>query len=149
MSFDEGLGERIREVLGERSDVSEKRMFGGLAFLVRGRMCVGIVKDDLMVRVGPEAHEHLVREPHAREMTFTGRPMKGFVYVAPPGFESDADLRRWVGRGVSCACSLPARASGVRGARTKKRMPPTKRAARRGARHAVSGRSAPRKRGRR
>ena len=68
MSYDEGLGERIRDALSDRSDVSEKRMFGGLAFLVRGHMCVGIVKHELMVRVGPEAYGELVRQPHARRM---------------------------------------------------------------------------------
>ena len=109
MAYDEGLGERIREALSDRFDVSEKRMFGGLAFLVRGHMCVGIVKDDLMVRVGPESYEHLVREPHARQMDFTGRPIKGFLYVEPEGYESDTDLRRWVLRGVSYAASLPAK----------------------------------------
>ncbi len=109
MAYDEGLAQRIREVLSERSDVSEKRMFGGLAFLAGGHMCVGIVKEDLMVRVGPEAHERLIREPQARVMDFTGRPMKGFLYVGSKGFESDADLQRWVARGVSYALSLPAK----------------------------------------
>jgi TfoX/Sxy family transcriptional regulator of competence genes len=107
MAYDEGLAERIRGVLDDRADVAEKRMFGGLAFLVRGAMSVGIVKDELMVRVGPEAYDELVCQPHARRMDFTGRPMKGFVYVAAPGFESDADLERWVARGVAFATSLP------------------------------------------
>jgi TfoX/Sxy family transcriptional regulator of competence genes len=109
MAYDEGLAERIRQVLADRSDVSEKRMFGGLAFLLRGKMCVGVVKDQLMVRVGREAYEDLVRKPHARPMDFTGRPMKGFLYVAPPGLERDADLERWVGHGVAFASSLLAR----------------------------------------
>ena len=149
MSYDEGLGERVRDALGDRSDVSEKRMFGGLAFLVRGRMCVGIVKDELMVRVGPEAYGHLVKEPHAREMTFTGRPMTGFLYVASPGFESDADLQRWVGRGVSYACLPPAKGLHGRGARTRKRTPPAEAASRGRARRPSRGRSAPRGKGRR
>ncbi len=122
MPYDDGLGERIRDILGERSDFSEKQMFGGLAFLVRGHMSVGIVKNDLMVRVGPEAYEHLVREAHVREMNFTGRPMKGFLYVSPRGFESDADLRRWVERGVSYASSLPAKAPPGRNRPANKRM---------------------------
>ena len=79
----------------------------GLAFLLRGNMCVGIVGSDLMVRVGPEAHDDALRRPHARPMDFTGRPMKGFVYVAAAGYESDADLRDWVARGVAFASSLP------------------------------------------
>ncbi len=106
MSYDEGLAERIREALAEQTNVSEKRMFGGLAFMVGGKMCVGIVKDELMVRVGPETYDQRVRERHARKMDFTGRPMKGFIYVAPEGFESDTDLRRWVGYGLAYAGSL-------------------------------------------
>jgi TfoX/Sxy family transcriptional regulator of competence genes len=107
MAYDEGLAERIREVLEERRDVTEKKMFGGLAFMVAGHMSVGILKDELMVRVGPEAHERCLKEPHARKMDFTGKPMKGYLYVAPPGFASDAALRRWVDRGVAFATSLP------------------------------------------
>jgi len=110
MAYDEGLAERIRGIVADRHDVSEKRMFGGIAFMIRGHMSIGIVKDDLMVRVGPEAHDNLVRRPHARPMDFTGRPMKGFLYVASPGLEADADLERWVGHGVKYAVSLPAKA---------------------------------------
>jgi TfoX/Sxy family transcriptional regulator of competence genes len=96
-------------VLVDRLDVSEKRMFGGLAFMVRGHMSVGVVRSDLMVRVGPAAYADLVARPHARPMDFTGRPMKGFVYVAAPGIEADGDLERWVGHGVGHALSLPAK----------------------------------------
>lgn len=106
MAYDEGLAERVRDVLADQPNVTEKRMFGGLAFLIGGKMGVGIVKDQLMVRVGPEAYEKRVREPQARKMDFTGRPMKGFIYVAPKGFESDTDLRRWVGYGLAYASSL-------------------------------------------
>ena len=115
MAYDEGLAERIRGILDERLDVAEKRIFGGLAFMVRGHMCVGIVKDDLMVRVGPE----LVRRPHARSMDFTGRPMKGFVFVAATGLERDAELERWVAHGLRFATSLPAKAAAA-----KRRTPP-------------------------
>ncbi len=107
MTYDEGLAQRIREVLEDREDLSEKKMFGGLAFLLGGNMCVGVVKGELMLRVGPDRYEETLRQPHARKMDFTGRPMKGFVYVACDGFESDADLRRWVARGVRFAGSLP------------------------------------------
>ncbi len=79
MPYDEGLAERIRGILDNRRDVSERRMFGGIAFMIRGHMSVGIVKDDLMVRVGPETYDNLVRQPHSRPMDFTGRPMKGFA----------------------------------------------------------------------
>ena len=107
MPYDEALARRVREALGDRSDVSEKSMFGGLAFLLRGNMCVGVIRGELMIRVGPKAHDTLVREPHAREMDFTGRPMKGFVHVAGKGLASDGDLQGWVARGVSFAASLP------------------------------------------
>jgi TfoX/Sxy family transcriptional regulator of competence genes len=109
MAYDEGLAERIRGVLADRKDVSERKMFGGIAFMIRGHMSVGIVKDDLMVRVGLEAHDELVRQPHARPMDFTGRPMKGFLYVDSAGLEGDVDLERWVGHGVAHALSLPAK----------------------------------------
>ena len=107
MAYDEGLAQRIRELLEEEPALTEKRMFGGVAFLVGGKMAVGIVKDELMVRVGPEAHAASLAEPHVRPMDFTKRPMKGFVFVAPAGFEDDADLARWVARGLRVAASLP------------------------------------------
>jgi hypothetical protein len=109
VAFDEGLAQRIRELLDERADVAEKRMFGGLAFLVGGHMAVGVVGEELIVRVGPDGHAGALRRPHARPMDFTGRPMKGFVFVATDGFEADADLRVWVARGVRFATSLPRR----------------------------------------
>lgn len=107
MAFDEGLAQRIREALDDEAGVSERRMFGGLAFMLRGNMCVGVVGEDLMVRVGPDGYERALREPHAREMDFTGRAMRGFVYVGADGLGSDADLRGWVQRGVGFASSLP------------------------------------------
>ena len=107
MAYDEGLAERIRGLLEDHGTVSERRMFGGLAFLIRGHMTVGIVKEELMVRVGPETYPQVLREPHARAMDFTGRPMKGFVFVSAQGLDSDADLERWVERGVGYAASLP------------------------------------------
>ena len=121
MAYDEGLAERIRGVLDEQPGVSEKQMFGGIAFLVRGYMSVGIVQDKLMVRVGPESYDRVLRDRHARRMDFTGRPMKGFVYIVPSGYESDEDLRRWVDLGVSCVTFLPAKPS------SGKSRPPTKR----------------------
>jgi len=82
MVYDEGLAERIRSMLTEEAGVSEKRMFGGLAFLIGGNMSVGVVKDELMVRVGP-AYDELIGQPHARKMDFTGKPMKGFFFGVP------------------------------------------------------------------
>ncbi len=109
MAYDEGLGERIREVLRDRHDVVEKKMFGGLCFMVRGHMTVGINGDELMVRVGKERYDDAMAQDHAREMDFTGRSLKGFVYVSTAGFASDSDLRQWVGRGLENAESLPAK----------------------------------------
>ena len=107
MAYDEGLAQRIREALEERDDVVEKKMFGGLCFMLHGNMCVGIVKDELMVRVGPDSYEKALKRKHAREMDFTGRSMKGFVYVAVEGFESDRDLERWIALGADHADTLP------------------------------------------
>lgn len=109
MAYDEGLAERIREFLADEGGVVEKRMFGGLCFLIRGNMCLGIVKDELMVRAGPESCDALLRLPHARKMDFTGRPMKGFLFVGTDGLESDRDLSGWISHGVSYAKSLPAK----------------------------------------
>ena len=124
MAYDQGLAERIREILVDRQDVSEKLMFGGLAFMIRGHMSVGIVKNELMVRVSPDAFEKLVKQPHARPMDFTGRPMKGFVFVAHAGIEADEDLQRWVGHGVDNAKSLPVKAVSPPRVPKKKRVKP-------------------------
>lgn len=96
MAFDEGLAERLREILRRYPGITEKKMFGGLAFLSRGYMFVGIAGDALMARVGPDNYESALAEPYARLMDFTGKPMKGYVFVDPPAFESDAGLARWV-----------------------------------------------------
>lgn len=126
MAYDEGLAERIRGVFGERSGVSERRMFGGIAFMVKDRMSVGIAKDQLMVRVGPEAYEAALRERHVRKMDFTGRPLSGFVYVLPAGYESDDDLRRWIERAAAYATSAPARAPRARTRGTNGAAPPSR-----------------------
>lgn len=82
-------------------------MFGGLAFMVRGHMTVGVRNEDLMVRVGRDAHADALAQPHARPMDFTGRPLEGFVYVGSAGLEADDDLEEWIGRGLSFAESQP------------------------------------------
>lgn len=107
MAFDEKLAERVREVLAGKPGLREQRMFGGLSFLINDHMCCGLVGEDLVVRVGPEAYEEALTEPYARKMDFTHRPLRGFVYVAPGGTESDEGLRDWVERGVAYAGSLP------------------------------------------
>jgi len=107
MSYDEKLADRIRRALGPRDDVEERKMFGGLAFLRSRRMFCGISKDDLMVRVGPERYQAALEKPHVRPMDFTGRPMKGYVYVAPDGRRTDAALRAWVNLSASFVDTLP------------------------------------------
>ncbi|MEE8388876.1 MAG: TfoX/Sxy family protein [Acidiferrobacterales bacterium] len=107
MAYDEGLSQRIREILDDQSGVVEKKMFGGLAFMINGHMSVGVLKTDLMVRVGPDNYEHALSLPHTRPMDFTGKPLKGFVYVDEHGYESDEGLIQWVQKGVNLALSLP------------------------------------------
>lgn len=107
MAYDEKLAERVRGVLGRRRGISEKKMFGGLAFLVKGHMACGVLGDDLIVRVGPDEYETALQRAGARPMDFTGRSMKGMVYVGPRGYRRAPSLRAWVERGVSYARSLP------------------------------------------
>ena len=109
MAYDEELAERIRRALAGRQGVSEKKMFGGIAFMLRGYMCCGIVGDELMVRVGPGRFQEALAEPHARPMDFTGRPMRGMVYVTPEGCRTDEALKRWVEQGLNFAATLPAK----------------------------------------
>jgi hypothetical protein len=96
MAYDERLAERIRQVFGERRDITERKMFGGLAFLLKGRMCCGIVGSDLMVRVTDDEFEAVMRGPDVRPMDFTGKPVRGFVYVAPRGVRTATALRTWL-----------------------------------------------------
>ena len=107
MAYDESLSERIRVVLNDQPAVTERKMFGGLAFLVAGNMACGIVGEDLMLRLGGDGAEAALDAPPTRPMDFTGRPMKSMVYVAPAGFAREQELRAWVGRGVAYARSLP------------------------------------------
>lgn len=110
MAYDEALADRVREVLvPHHRDLVEITMFGGLCFTLSGNMCVGIVDDELMVRVGPDAYEGALGEPHAREMDLTGKAMRGLVLVGPDGFADDDDLEAWVRRGVDFAVSLPSK----------------------------------------
>jgi TfoX/Sxy family transcriptional regulator of competence genes len=101
MPFDEKLAARIRRVLRRHTDITERKMFGGLAFMRNGKMCCGIVGQDLMVRVLEEDVASALRRAHVRPMDFTGRPLRGFVYVAPQGVATDDSLREWVRKGVA------------------------------------------------
>jgi len=96
MAFDPGLAQRVREVLGNRTDISERKMFGGLAFLVDGKMFIGIRNSSLMARVGVEHHQDALAMPSVRSMNFTGRPLKGYVYVDAPAITEDSELKKWV-----------------------------------------------------
>ena len=108
MAHDEGLAQRIRELLVDHDAVLvEKKMFGGLSFMLQGNFACGLTKNDLVIRVGPERYEEALAHPYAREMDFTGRPMKGWVYINPAGYEADEDLATWVQQGVDLALSLP------------------------------------------
>jgi len=107
LAYDETLAARIRGALAPRDDIDERKMFGGLAFLMRGNMCCGVVGDTLMLRLGNEGAAQALAEPHTRPMDFTGRPLKSMVYVGPAGIAADADLKSWVGRAVAFADSLP------------------------------------------
>lgn len=110
MAYDEGIAQRLREVYEPLAAVVEKKMFGGIAFMVEGHMSCGVVGETLMVRVGPEQYASALAQPHAREMDFTGKPLKGFVYVDPAGYESDEDLLRWVRTSLAFVHSLPPKA---------------------------------------
>jgi len=109
MGYDETLANRVRQALSKHSDFDEKRMFGGLAFMVHGHMCCAILGSEIMVRVGPAGHAKALSAPHAREMDFTGRPLVGMVYVGSAGFKTEKALDAWVERGLSFVLSLPAR----------------------------------------
>jgi len=107
MGYDRDLADRIRRAVPART--AEKPMFGGLSFLVGGNMAIGVIDDRMVVRVGPDTYEDALAEPNVREMDFTGRAMRGWVYVEPKAIASDDDLASWVARGISFARSLPAK----------------------------------------
>lgn len=106
MAYDEKLAERLSKVFRRRKNAAEKKMFGGIAYMVNGHMCCGIVKDMLVVRVGPDAYEEALEEKHTKPMDFTKRPMKGYVYVEPKGIKSDENLKYWIERGIKFVRTL-------------------------------------------
>lgn len=107
MAYDEALAERVRDALAPRADLTERKMFGGIAFMVGGNMAIGVLGDDLMVRLDPADAERALAEQHVRPMDFTGRPMKGMVFVEPAATATDDDLAGWVDAGADFAASLP------------------------------------------
>jgi TfoX/Sxy family transcriptional regulator of competence genes len=100
MAYNEILADRVRQIFGKGLKVEAKKMMGGLTYMVNGKMCVGILGDDLMARIDPDLHDQALKRKGCREMDFTGRPMKGFVFVGPAGTKSDKELAGWVGRAL-------------------------------------------------
>lgn len=107
MAYKEELAARVRHQLTAAGVVEERKMFGGLTFMVDGHMCCGIVGDRLMLRLSPESAEQALRQSNTAPMDFTGKPMPGFVYVGPGGLASDKELERWIGLAREFVASLP------------------------------------------
>jgi TfoX/Sxy family transcriptional regulator of competence genes len=107
MAYNKKLAARVRAIVGEDPALTERNMFGGVAFMLNGNMFCGITRDDLMVRVGPDRFEEALASPGARPMDFTGRPMKGMAFIGPEGYERDQELRGWVEQTLDYARSLP------------------------------------------
>lgn len=107
MAYDEGLAQRIREALEGQAGIEEKKMFGGVGFMLNGNLACGVNQEDLIVRVGPKGYEAALDLPNTRVFDLTGRPMTGWLVVTPQGYETDEDLQSWVQRGVDFANSLP------------------------------------------
>jgi len=109
MAFDEQLANRLRELFEGNLDIREKKIFGGLAFMCRGHMFVGIIGGELMARIGPEHYPDALQQAHVRPMDFTGRPMKGYVFIAPQGITSNHSLEKWTERCLHFIDTLPAK----------------------------------------
>ena len=109
MAFDETLAARIRDAFARKKGVEEKKMFGGVGFLLHGNMLVGVWKDSLIARVGPDGYEKALLEPHVKEFDITGRPMKGWLLVEPEGVEGDDLLAGWIQRAVKFVGTLRAK----------------------------------------
>lgn len=109
MAYSRLLAERIRRHLGGHSGIEEKKMFGGVGFLLDGNMCVGVWHDSLIARLGPDQAAAALNEPHVGELDITGRPMKGWVLIAPEGIDEDHELNRWIERAVTFVGTLPAK----------------------------------------
>lgn len=107
MAYNEDIANRVREALASQGGVSERKMFGGLVFMVGGHMCCGVLGNELMVRVGPEQYEAAIALPHARPMDFTGRTSRNMVSVRVDGERDDDEVAAWVSRGLTFVRSLP------------------------------------------
>lgn len=111
MSYDTNLADRIRSYFEGRADIQEKHMFGGLAFMLHGHMCVGATEHRLMARVGPKQYTQALSDMHATIMDFTGKPLNGFVYVEPEGFSSEQGLSGWIAQCENFVDTLPPKGS--------------------------------------
>ena len=109
MAYDEELATKIADVLAEQGDFDERKMFGGIAFMVKGHMCCGVINEDLMLRLGPEGAAKALDDAHVRPMDFTGRPMKGYVYIAKEGLRREAKLRERIRAALDFVATLPAK----------------------------------------
>lgn len=119
MAYDPKLAARVRNLVARRRGVEERAMFGGLAFLLDGKMFCGVSGDELLGRVGPAAHQAALARPHVRVMDFNGKPMRGYVFVGPRALASDAALEGWVGQCAAFAATLPEKKPGKKAARGK------------------------------
>lgn len=126
MAYDEALADRVRRVVGPRQDVTERKMFGGIAFLLDGKMFCGVVRGELMVRVGPAGYDAALARRHVRPMDFTGRPMNGYVFVSAEGCKTDASVAPWAEASLSFVAPLP-----IKPPRPRKPRPPARRPTRR------------------
>jgi hypothetical protein len=107
MAYNELLAVRIRAALSDQSNLIEKKMFGGVCYLLNGNMACGVIKNELIVRIGPDKHDAALSRPHTRPFDFTGKPMAGWVMVSSPGVATEKDLQDWLRLGVDFAASLP------------------------------------------
>lgn len=112
MAYDEELATRVKEILEERTRFSERKMFGGIAFMVNGHMCCGVIKENLVLRLDPDVAQQALRSPNVRPMDFTGRPMKGFVFVSSEGTATESRLRRRVQSALEFVATLPPKKHG-------------------------------------
>jgi len=109
MPYDEKLAERIRKIVAGQPGFVEKKMFGALVFMLGGHMCFGVGDGELMIRVGKEQYERILAMKHAREMDFTGKPLRGFIYVSASGLKTQAQIKKWIRYAVVFVDSLPLR----------------------------------------